>query len=131
MPMDERLRLTRPYARVARDAMRSTLLSRMAAAGVVRVKAGVNAATVTHDGRGSSFNLSDGAAVQTKLLVDCSGHKSQLVQRDGTHDPAYQIAYGIECEIAGEATSSASSTDLPAQYSFVSLTTSAYSRYCR
>ena len=73
----------------------------MTAAGTVQVKSGIVANTVQHSPEGSEFALADGTAVRAKLIVDCSGHRSPLVQRDGVHDPGYQIAYGIECEVAG------------------------------
>jgi flavin-dependent dehydrogenase len=108
LPESDRLRIERPYARVARDAMRSTLLQRMAAAGVTRVQAGVDAANVQHGPDSSTFQLlgqsgaaAEGVTVEARLIVDCSGHKSEVVERDGVHDPGYQIAYGIECEVEG------------------------------
>lgn len=48
VPSDERCRLDRAYARVSRDKMQANLKSRLADAGVAKIKARVDAKTVTH-----------------------------------------------------------------------------------
>lgn len=54
-----------------------------------------------HTPEGSSFRLEDGKEVRCRLLVDCSGHYTELVERDGEHNPGVQIAYGAEVEVKG------------------------------
>lgn len=46
VPADERCRIDRPYARVARDKMQANLKSRLAAAGVTKIAGKVDAKTV-------------------------------------------------------------------------------------
>jgi hypothetical protein len=37
--------------------------------------------------------------VTARMIVDCAGYSSQLVELDGVHDPGVQVAYGIEAEV--------------------------------
>ncbi len=46
--------------------------------------------------------LDNGQRIDCRLLVDCSGHYSELVERVGEHNPGVQIAYGVEVEVKGE-----------------------------
>lgn len=46
--------------------------------------------------------LESGQQIDCRLLVDCSGHYSELVERVGEHNPGVQIAYGAEVEVKGE-----------------------------
>ncbi|KAG5177810.1 lycopene beta cyclase chloroplast precursor [Tribonema minus] len=99
VPEGERLRIERPYARVARHAMRETLRDRMIRAGAVRIQGGVDAETVQHTATGSTFKLDTGDVVTARMILDCSGHNTKLVERQGPHDPGFQIAYGMECDV--------------------------------
>lgn len=53
---------------------------------------------MVHSKEGSIFRGADGSQVKTRLLLDCSGYQSKLVELDGLHNPGVQVAYGIECE---------------------------------
>nr|ATD53295.1 lycopene beta-cyclase [Petalonia fascia] len=98
-PADERCRIDRPYARVSRDKMQANLKSRLSAAGVTKIAGKVDAKTMEHSAEGTSVCLEDGQKIDCRLLVDCSGHYSELVERVGDHNPGVQIAYGAEVEV--------------------------------
>lgn len=53
------------------------------------------ARTVEHSAAYSSVTLSDGSVVQTRLVVDASGHTPVFVQRPPAVGIAYQAAYGV------------------------------------
>ena len=55
-----------------------------------------------HSAEGTSVCLENGQRIDCRLLVDCSGHYSELVERVGEHNPGVQIAYGAEVEVKGE-----------------------------
>lgn len=57
---------------------------------------------VEHFPEGSSVCLDNGKRVECRLLVDCSGHHSELVEKVGEHNPGVQIAYGAEVEVKGK-----------------------------
>lgn len=57
---------------------------------------------VEHSTEGTSLRLDDGERIDCRLLVDCSGHKSELVERSGVDNPGVQIAYGAEVEVLGK-----------------------------
>lgn len=59
-------------------------------------------AQVKHMAEGSTLCLESGTEVKCQLLVDCSGHYSELVEKDGPHNPGVQIAYGAEVEVKGK-----------------------------
>eukprot|EP00752_Nemacystus_decipiens_P009155 g8177.t2 len=99
VPADERCRIERPYARVSRDKMQANLKSRLAAAGVTKITGKVDAKTLEHSPEGTSVCLESGQRIDCRLLVDCSGHYSELVERVGEHNPGVQIAYGAEVEV--------------------------------
>ena len=46
--------------------------------------------------------LEDGQQINCRLVVDSSGHFSELVERVGEHNPGVQIAYGAEVEVKGK-----------------------------
>lgn len=58
----------------------------------------VDASSVQHSAQGSTLRCEDGTRVKTRMVVDCAGYSSQLVELDGVHDPGVQVAYGIEAE---------------------------------
>nr|ATD53302.1 lycopene beta-cyclase [Ishige okamurae] len=99
IPTSERCRIKRPYARVSRDKMQANLKTRLAAAGVTKIASKVDASTVKHTAEGSTVELENGMKLSCRLLVDCSGHYSELVERDGVNNPGVQIAYGAEVEV--------------------------------
>lgn len=57
---------------------------------------------VEHFPEGTSLRLDDGERIDCRLLVDCSGHRSELVERSGVDNPGVQIAYGAEVEVIGK-----------------------------
>lgn len=54
-----------------------------------------------HTAEGSTVSLEDGTSLTCRLILDCSGHYSELVEKDGPHNPGVQIAYGAEVEVKG------------------------------
>eukprot|EP00904_Undaria_pinnatifida_P007489 jgi/Undpi1/3870/HiC_scaffold_16.g07238.m1 len=99
VPADERCRINRAYARVSRDKMQANLKARLAAAGVDKIAGRVDAKTVEHSAEGTTMCLDDGKLINCRLVVDSSGHFSELVERVGEHNPGVQIAYGAEVEV--------------------------------
>jgi len=114
IPTEERLRVNRPYCRVDRKALRKALSAnkyRELKANHVSKAINLNiyepAGTLVHDSEGSSVTLrsKDGkdVIVRTKLVVDTTGHETQLVLRDtrsaGHCPPGFQIAYGCLVEV--------------------------------
>lgn len=51
----------------------------------------VDASSVVHSKDGSQLRLSDGSQINTRLLLDCSGYQSTLVELDGVHNPGVQV----------------------------------------
>lgn len=122
IPVQERMRLDRPYCRVDRDALRRTLSpkeevdTKFAGEGsakyrVTRAKhisraTSVNvyspAGSILHDEFGSTILLQSKNGeinqVRAKLIVDCTGHESSIVLKDDrckSIPPGFQIAYGF------------------------------------
>lgn len=56
---------------------------------------------VKHMAEGTTLSLENGTELKCRLLVDCTGHYTELVERDGVHNPGVQIAYGAEVEVKG------------------------------
>nr|ATD53303.1 lycopene beta-cyclase [Dictyopteris undulata] len=99
VPNEERCRINRAYGRVSRNKMQANLKARLDAAGVAKIKGKVDAATVKHASEGTTVCLDDGVELRCRLLLDCTGHYSELVEKDGVHNPGVQIAYGAEVEV--------------------------------
>jgi len=103
VPLDQRLRLYREYARVDRKAMKAALLETLQQCSVVIVPSTVSPSGVdTSKTTSTTLKTSDGHTIQSKVVVDCSGHDSLLIEKDlsdGPHKPGYQIAYGIVLEV--------------------------------
>lgn len=113
IPMDERLRLSRPYVRVDRIKMQELLRSGFISAGGISVPSKLSARRISdnlfdqglvHDKSGSTLTLDDGRIVRCKILIDASGLESRLIAKEdpmlarGTNDelqPGFQIAYGF------------------------------------
>ena len=112
IPTAERFRVDRPYCRIDKDALREVLTLdgndsgyRVIRANHISRATSTNlyspAGTLTHDTDGSTIALQakDGeqTMVRTRLIVDCTGHESDLVLKEGrtsTRPPGFQIAYG-------------------------------------
>ena len=117
IPTTQRTRLERPYCRVDRIALRTALNQgnyRELRANHVSKAIGVNlyepVGSLVHDKEGSTLTLrrKDGSesVVRTKLVVDTTGHETQLVLRDtraaGHRPPGFQIAYGCLVEVTDD-----------------------------
>jgi len=116
IPVEQRLRIERPYWRVDRDALRASLTNgyRLLRAnhGSTCIAPNVYAPanSLVHDEAGSTIRLhqKDGTAVsvRTKLIVDCTGHETKLVLRENrvaSQPPGFQIAYGCLVDVAAAA----------------------------
>ncbi|CAM9854506.1 unnamed protein product [Chrysoparadoxa australica] len=101
VPANERLRLNRPYAQVrkARQDKTVSLCCSSCSRNVKIYKSYLDVGAVEHHDTGSNLKLEDGTSLGARMVVDCSGHESKLIERQGPHDPGFQIAYGIECEV--------------------------------
>ncbi|KAA8495109.1 Lycopene beta cyclase, chloroplastic/chromoplastic [Porphyridium purpureum] len=113
--------LERPYARVDPIRLKQTMLDRCAQAGVVVRHARVNTVEkVDSSSRGRGGSSGDGgmekqlsrltctdcasevrSTLQARLVVDSTGHALEdRIEFETKHDPGYQGAYGIECDVA-------------------------------
>lgn len=122
IPVENRMRLDRPYCRVDRDALRRHLSPkdevevknegdgnakyRVIRSNHISKATAVNiyspAGSIVHDDSGSTVLLQskDGEVTQVraKLIVDCTGHESRIVLKDDrvkSIPPGFQIAYGV------------------------------------
>mmetsp|Transcript_8719 Transcript_8719/g.12333 ORF Transcript_8719/g.12333 Transcript_8719/m.12333 type:complete len:616 (+) Transcript_8719:2-1849(+) len=115
IPVKDRKRLDRPYMRVDKNALQSSLTS----SGSYRVVKSNHISTATsanlysptgslvHDDSGTTITLQDkegkSTIVRAKLVVDCTGHETKLVLRDTrsvpNDPPGFQIAYGALVEV--------------------------------
>ena len=114
IPMEQRMRLDRPYCRVDRFALKKTLSKnfRVVKANHISEAIGVNmykpAGSLVHDEDGSTIQLqpkdesSKPITIRAKVIVDTTGHETKLVLKDPrdpyTH-PGFQIAYGATVEV--------------------------------
>jgi len=120
IPIEQRLRIDRPYVRVDKEQLRAALsppeqssegddgegsyrvlkASHRSEATSVNVYA--PSGSLVHDAEGSTIQLhpSDDntpLSIRAKIIVDCTGHETNLVlpdTRSATPPPGYQIAYG-------------------------------------
>jgi lycopene beta-cyclase len=124
VPVTERMRLDREYYRIDKDALRDSLMPssfkntneyRQIKASHFSKAIAPNiyepSGSLVHDAEGTTIKLRDEkdreVAVRSKLLIDCTGHETQLVLRESislevSHSPGFQIAYGclvdVECD---------------------------------
>lgn len=89
--------LDRPYARVARRKLKSTMMDRCVAHGVRFHQAKV--VKVVHNEASSLLICDDGVAVPATVVLDATGFSRCLVQYDKPYNPGYQVAYGILAEV--------------------------------
>jgi Lycopene cyclase protein len=131
IPTETRMRLDRPYYRVDRDAVRDSLTPpengddsgrKMAASSssssykILRANhksraTSVNvyepAGSLVHDSTGTTVQLETVdnklVTVRSKLVIDCTGHETDLVLRESrdvtSNSPGFQIAYGCLVDI--------------------------------
>lgn len=109
IPTEERFRIDRPYFRVDRLQLQDVLSD----TGFDVIKAnheskaiGLNmfspADSLVHTEQGSIVTLSDGSVVNTKIIVDCTGHESKLIFKNPAEaciEAGYQIAYGMTAAV--------------------------------
>ena len=109
IPTEQRLRVDRPYYRIAKNQLQDALtpageyriLKANHASQATNVNLYTPPASILHDDTGTTIQLlkKDGQnlSVRTKLIVDCTGHETELVLKDGrakSIPPGFQIAYG-------------------------------------
>lgn len=114
IPMEERMRLDRPYYRVDRFALKKSLSKnfRVVEANHFSEAIGKNiygpAGSLVHDENGSTIKLQpkDSKAspltMRAKIIVDTTGHETKLVLKDSIEPhtpPGFQIAYGAMVEV--------------------------------
>lgn len=122
IPVENRMRLDRPYCRVDRDSLKRHLSPktevevkndgegnanyRVIRSNHISKATAVNiyspAGSIVHDDSGSTVLLQSKAGdltqVRAKLIVDCTGHESRIVLKDDrvkSIPPGFQIAYGV------------------------------------
>jgi len=112
IPMEQRMRLERPYKRVDKNALQESLSTGFRHVNAKHISKAINvnmyspAGSLMHDEDGTTIQLRKGdgsmMTVRTKLVIDSTGHETKLVLRD-TRDPytspGFQIAYGALVEI--------------------------------
>lgn len=91
--------LPRAYALVDNARLLATLAGRCDGGGVAWVD-GV-AASVAHEARRSLVTLQDGSRVAARVVVDASGHRPALVERDAEPAQAFQTAFGLSLRVEG------------------------------
>lgn len=112
IPMEQRIRLDRPYLRIDRFALKKSLTKnyRVVKANHISEAIGVNmykpAGSLVHDEDGTTIKLQpkDGSSItmRAKIVVDTTGHETKLVlkdTRDEYSSPGFQIAYGALVEL--------------------------------
>jgi len=114
IPTESRLRIDRPYYRIAKNDLQTSLtknvrtgqpLYRVLYANHISTATSINiyhpAESVSHDREGSTIVLKkaneDRIKVRSKVVIDCTGHETSLVLKDSRLKSipcGYQIAYG-------------------------------------
>uniref|UniRef100_A0A0D9VD69 lycopene beta-cyclase n=1 Tax=Leersia perrieri TaxID=77586 RepID=A0A0D9VD69_9ORYZ len=91
--------LSRPYARVDRRGLKSTMVNRCIAHGVKFHKAKVT--NVNHGDASSVVICDDGTAIPATVVLDATGFSRSLVRYGEPYNPGYQVAYGVLAEVDG------------------------------
>jgi lycopene beta-cyclase len=113
IPMEERMRVDRPYCRVDRFALKKSLSTnfRVVKANHISEAIGVNmykpAGSLVHDEDGTTIQLQSKDSttpitMRAKIVVDTTGHETKLVLKDSRGQytsPGFQIAYGASVEV--------------------------------
>lgn len=114
LPIENRMRLDRPYCRVDRFALKKSLTKnfRVVKANHMSCSIGINmynpAGSLVHDGEGTTIKLLpkdinlNPITMRTKIVIDATGHETKLVVKDNIQpytSPGFQIAYGALVEI--------------------------------
>lgn len=113
IPMEQRMRLDRPYCRVDRFALKKSLSKnfRVVKANHFSEAIGVNifkpAGSIEHDEDGTTIKLqkegeSSPMSMRAKIVIDTTGHETKLTLKDTREfytSPGFQIAYGATVEV--------------------------------
>lgn len=91
--------LPRAYVLIDNARLLGTLAGRCDAAGVAWVNGA--AASVAHEARRSLVTCGDGSQVAARVVVDASGHRPALVERDPEPPQAFQTAFGLSLRVEG------------------------------
>ena len=116
IPTEERFRIDRPYYRIDKNILQKSLSPdddnnggdgwyRVIKANHMSQATSINlyqpSGSLVHDDKGSTIIMQRAdkstITVRSKLIVDCTGHETKLVLkegRDGSLPPGFQIAYG-------------------------------------
>ncbi|CDF35473.1 unnamed protein product [Chondrus crispus] len=97
--------LDRPYARVDRHKMKRRFLDRCQSSGnVVVVKAVAKEVDVEGERSASTVRLvmhgGEEVCVETRVVVDATGHSLNFVKFNQGKTPGFQAAYGVECVVS-------------------------------
>lgn len=90
--------LQRPFARVNTIELLDKLHAQALARGVRLLEDAAD--DLVHDDEGSTVRLETGGEVQTRLVIDATGHATPFIERDRSDRPAVQMAYGLFLEDA-------------------------------
>lgn len=112
IPVESKLRLDEPYARVDRYELKARLQSDKIkvveeALDAEAVANNIFAGGLCHDEGGSTLTLRGGRRIRAKLVVDATGSESKITRRlqaageTPPPKPGFQIAYGFECVCDG------------------------------
>jgi len=116
---DAKLELQRAYGRVDRTKLKAMLKEKCEKAGVIFLEQAVKPKFIeevkselcektspmdTPDLKPappdySRIKLKDGRAFKARMVVDCSGFNTELIDRMGKHDPGFQVSYSIEAKV--------------------------------
>jgi lycopene beta-cyclase len=113
IPIEEQMRVNRPYYRVDKYALRDSLTGneyKIVEANHISKAIGPNlyspAGSLMHDEDGTTIQLrtkeDQFLTVRSKLVVDCTGHETKLVLRETrpeSQPPGFQIAYGCLVDV--------------------------------
>lgn len=118
IPTEQRQRLDRPYCQVDKNALKQSLVNDSNGVTILPYNhdskaIGINiyspTGSLVHDETGSTIRLvskddeSDTVTVRARIIIDTTGHETQLVLRDTKADanrpPGFQIAYGCLADL--------------------------------
>lgn len=107
---DEKTILLRPYARIDRTKLKRRLMSRCEESKNVEIErlsaTNLDTTNVKHSRIRLTDNFGNATDVCSRVVVDATGHALRFVKRGDGVTPAYQAAYGIDCELAHEVSDS-------------------------
>eukprot|EP00186_Timspurckia_oligopyrenoides_P002751 CAMPEP_0182443574 /NCGR_PEP_ID=MMETSP1172-20130603/2278_1 /TAXON_ID=708627 /ORGANISM="Timspurckia oligopyrenoides, Strain CCMP3278" /LENGTH=498 /DNA_ID=CAMNT_0024638903 /DNA_START=179 /DNA_END=1675 /DNA_ORIENTATION=- len=100
---NEKLCFDLTYARIDRDRLKKSLFEDCSSAGYQFLQASVDFIDES-DVNKTSVNIktNDGTHhhLSSRLVIDATGHNLKFAKFQTEHEPGYQAAYGIECEVS-------------------------------